>query len=111
MCARDSFFHYPERSGSVLTEQIPDVNMLHVMKIIETKVYQFDELPEPAKEKARDWYREASAGDNYFSEAIIEDAQECAKFIGIEISHARGGKGPAIYWSGEAKGLQSNSVR
>ena len=36
------------------------------MRIKETKVYQFDELSDKAKEKARDWWREASAGDGYY---------------------------------------------
>lgn len=70
------------------------------MKIIETKVYQFDELSDAAKEKARDWYRESTAGDNFFSECVLDDAEECAKLIGLTIGRARGGKAPAFYWSG-----------
>ena len=61
------------------------------MRIIETKVFLFDELSE-AKEKARDWYRYASAGDNFFSECVIEDAKQLARLIGINIEN--------IYFSG-----------
>jgi len=35
--------------------------------------HQIDELEGRSKERARDWYRHVSAGDNYFSEFIIED--------------------------------------
>lgn len=30
------------------------------MQTIKTKVYQINELSEPAKEKAREWYREGA---------------------------------------------------
>jgi hypothetical protein len=76
-------------------------------KVIETLVYQFDELSDKAKEKARDWYREASEGDNYFAESIIEDANELATRMGIELGQRAfqtvGGKTryePAVSWSG-----------
>lgn len=76
-------------------------------KIRETVVYQFDELTDDAKEKAREWFREASAGDNYFSENVIEDAAICAAILGINLRTKRvslmgGGTRlkPCIYWSG-----------
>ena len=37
-------------------------------RIKQTTVYQFDELSDAAKEKARDWYREASADDAFWQE-------------------------------------------
>lgn len=62
------------------------------MKIIETKVYKFDELSDKAKEKAREWWRRAQDGDNFWSECVIEDAKEIGKLLGIDIDN--------IYWSG-----------
>ena len=46
------------------------------MRIIETKAFQYDELSDAAKEKARDWYRSASAGDDFWSESVLEDDAE-----------------------------------
>lgn len=70
-------------------------------RTIETTVYKFDELSDKAKEKARDWYRQAGAGDNYFAEEVIEDAAVIAGLLGIELI-TRGTKQPhpIIYWSG-----------
>jgi hypothetical protein len=77
------------------------------MKTIETTVYQFDELSDKAKEKAREWYREASAGDNSSSEGVIEDAETCAELIGItfrkrDVTLYGGGKRQesCVFWSG-----------
>jgi hypothetical protein len=74
---------------------------------IETTVYQFDELSDAAKGKARDWYREASAGDSYFSEYVIDDLVQVAALMGIDIDsrgvNTVGGKTrqePCVYWSG-----------
>ena len=54
------------------------------MRIIETKVYKFEELNEEAKEKARDWFREANDGWTEFA-TILEDAKE----IGLKITALR----------------------
>ena len=77
------------------------------MRTIETKVYQFDELSEAAKEKAREWYRLASEFDNDFTDCVIEDARQCAEFIGITFDtkpvELMGGgtrQDPCVYWSG-----------
>lgn len=71
------------------------------MRTILKTVYTFYELPtESAKENARQWWRNASAGDNYFSECVIEDATRCAEILGIEFGTARHSKAPAVYWSG-----------
>jgi hypothetical protein len=43
------------------------------MKTLELTVYTFDELSEKAKERARDWFREASSSDKWW-EHIYEDA-------------------------------------
>jgi hypothetical protein len=51
------------------------------MKIIETKVYEFDELNDAAKEKARDWYRALPFNGEDAWENVKEDADQ----IGLTI--------------------------
>ena len=69
------------------------------MRIIETKVYTFDELSDRAKEKARDWYRETSAGDNFWAEPVTENFVEVLKACGFDIATIQGRRSePAIYW-------------
>lgn len=53
--------------------------------------YSFDELSDAAKEKAREWFR---SGDDfsYYAKAVIEDAKEIGKIMGIEIEE--------VYYSG-----------
>ena len=72
------------------------------MRIKHTNIYTYAELSDDAKAKARDWYREASAGDDFFAESVTEDFKEAAKACGLELSgrnpNNRGDKG--IYWSG-----------
>jgi hypothetical protein len=47
------------------------------MRDITVTLYQFDELPtDKARERARKWWRDASAGDNTFSECVISEARE-----------------------------------
>lgn len=61
------------------------------MKTIETVVYNFNELDEKAKEKARAWYREG-AFDYEWYDSIYEDATTIAALMGISIDK--------IYFSG-----------
>lgn len=76
-------------------------------RVLEKTVFKFDELSDAAKEKAREWYRRASEGDNFFSESVIEDAATVAALMGIDL-HQRPVKlmsgatryEPAVYWSG-----------
>ena len=77
------------------------------MRTIETTVYQFTELSDAAKEKAREWYRRAQDGDNFFAESVIEDAAQIAEMMGIDLRQRSvrlmgGGTRlePAVYWSG-----------
>lgn len=77
------------------------------MRVIEKTIYQFDELNDAAKEKARQWYRDSSASDTFYADCVIEDAVECAAIIGIEIDHrtwtnpyGHSGKEPKVYFSG-----------
>lgn len=53
--------------------------------VIETTVYQFDELSDNAKAKARDWFREASAGDNFQFEPVVEDFCMIADRLGLSL--------------------------
>ena len=76
-------------------------------RTVHVTLYQFDELPtDAAKEKAREWYREASAGDSFWSESVIEDAETIAGLMGIEFARRTfqtmgGGTGtePRVFWS------------
>lgn len=58
-------------------------------KQIQTTVYEFDELSEAAKEKAREWFR---SGYEFDSEYCIDDAMRIGKLLGLEIEN--------VYWSG-----------
>ena len=57
-----------------------------------TLVYQFDELDEKAKERAREWYRQGNWDDNFWSECVIDDAKEIGTHMGMDIDN--------IYFSG-----------
>jgi hypothetical protein len=70
-------------------------------------VFFFDELTDTAKERARDWYRQAGADDSYWSESVIEDAAQIADILGIDLRQRTvklmgGGtrQEPTVYWSG-----------
>lgn len=60
-------------------------------KQVVSTVYQYSELSEQAKEKAREWYREG-ASDYEWWDATYEDAKTIGKFLGWEIDK--------IYFSG-----------
>jgi len=69
---------------------------------IETTVYNFKELSDDAKEKAREWWREA-AFDHEWYDFTYEDAKNMASLMGIEIDK--------IYFSGfscQGDGAQFN---
>ncbi len=77
------------------------------MQTIQTNVFTFDELDERAKERARDWWREANAGETFQFKYIIDDAAEVLKILGFELKTRdiplMSGKTRAevcIYWSG-----------
>jgi hypothetical protein len=76
-------------------------------KTITKTVYFFKELDDQAKERARDWFREVSAGDNDFADYVIEDAATIADMLGIDLRqrpvklmNGSTRYEPAIYWSG-----------
>lgn len=77
--------------------------------IKETTVYSFDELSDRAKERARDWYREAMSEDfnDTSADCVIEDAARMADLMGINMRtrtvRTMGGstrQEPQVYWSG-----------
>lgn len=43
---------------------------------VQVEIFKFDELSDGAKEKARQWFRECSEGDNSFSDFVIDEAKE-----------------------------------
>ena len=55
------------------------------VETITRNLFQFDELSEEAKEKARDWYREFLYMDDYEFDFVIDDAKAVAALMGIEI--------------------------
>lgn len=72
------------------------------MRVKHVVLFNYDELSDKAKEKARDWYREVCAGDTFFAEYITDTlAPDAAKFLGIKFNKPRHERnGLAIYWSG-----------
>lgn len=77
------------------------------MRTIETKVFQYAELDDDAKEKARDWYR-SGALDYDWWDYMYEHVSTAARLIGIELEYrqAKNQKGepiagqPCIWFSG-----------
>ena len=70
------------------------------MRTETTTLYQFDELSDDAKEKARYWYR-SGALDYEWWDAVYDDAVQCAALLGIDVA-TRGDRRtqPAIFFSG-----------
>jgi hypothetical protein len=55
-----------------------------MLEVICTTVYQFPELSEAAKEKARGWYRELGPHDDWW-EAVYEDFGRVCEILGIRL--------------------------
>ena len=77
------------------------------MRTIETQVFTYSELSDSAKSNARDWYRDSSAGDNFFAECVYDDAAEIGEIIGIDLRRTRKTKEdgsplytPTIFYAG-----------
>ena len=69
------------------------------MRIVETKVYKYEELSDSAKERAREWYLEGGLCYDWWDFGY-EDFCRVAEILGIEISTRRDGKTPEIYFTG-----------
>lgn len=70
-------------------------------------VYQYDELTEDAKDRARQWYREASSGDfvEYQADSVLEDAVRLGNMIGltfqtrtVPLMNGTTRQDPIFYW-------------
>ena len=77
------------------------------MRVVETNVFQYDELDDRAKERAREWYSRHVFEDSYDWEFVYEDAANVAEILGIDLRQRRvqlmgGGHRyePSIYFSG-----------
>lgn len=75
--------------------------------VLEKTVFYFDELSDPAKEKAREWYRQSVFSDSSDWEFVYSDAEEIGEMLGIKIDHraynTAGGHSrfePCIFFSG-----------
>lgn len=55
------------------------------MRTICKDVYKYDELSAGAKSRARDWYREASASDNYVLDEMMDSLKALFKAANIKI--------------------------
>lgn len=56
------------------------------------EVFQFDELDDKAKEKAREWFREGNCEDDHWYEFVFDDAKRIFSLCGFDIDK--------IYFSG-----------
>ena len=73
-------------------------------RTVTSQVYQFDELSDEAKERARQWYRESGGPEDF--EFVIDHAVRVGEALGIEFScqtvklYGGGTRAdPRIYWS------------
>lgn len=73
----------------------------------EKTIFTFDELDVSAKEKAREWWRNAESVLDFWSECVVEDFATICALMGLDIYQRAvktvGGKTryePAVYWSG-----------
>lgn len=53
-------------------------------EVIETTVFQLDELSDAAKERARAWYRGGGFGDDWY-DAVFEDFLRVAEILGLRL--------------------------
>lgn len=56
------------------------------MKTITRTVYDFDELADQAKDRARDWYRQCQDQDQDWADAVIDDFSTIARLLGITLA-------------------------
>lgn len=77
------------------------------MRTVEVKLYQFDELSDKAKDKAREWWRECEAQEFGAHGDIYEPAETAANLLGVTFNtndvRLMSGKTrpePDIRWSG-----------
>jgi hypothetical protein len=76
------------------------------MRTLTTTVYQFNELSDEAKKKAREWWRGCYEFE-FDAECVIDDACDVAELMGLDIRHNPKTRAdgstvwrPSVYWSG-----------
>jgi hypothetical protein len=70
------------------------------MRTISKDVFQYDELNDKAKEKARDWYKQnVACSDSSWFEGVYIQAEAAAVLLGILLDSKRGNM-PTIYFNG-----------
>lgn len=62
------------------------------IETVTREIYQFTELDDDAKEKARDWWRDGFQYDSWWHDDIIDGAKRIGGIMGIDIDH--------VYFSG-----------
>lgn len=65
---------------------------------IEKTVYTYEELSDDAKEAARQWFRDALSGDEWW-DTVYEDADAVASRLGVDFER-KGRNTPCIWFSG-----------
>lgn len=77
------------------------------MKTKTITLYDFDELSDDAKQKARDWLRRCQADDQDWADFTIQDAETICGILGIELDYrsvplmnGKTRREPQIYYSG-----------
>ena len=73
------------------------------MRVVEKTIYQFDELSDAAKDKAREWFRGVLA-DDWGAESVIDYAKHVGALIGFGVNRVcwRGfwSQGDGACWAG-----------
>lgn len=71
------------------------------------EIFQFDELSDKAKEKARGWWRELEQGDTYYSECVVESFETVCNLLGVKLKtrpiplmNGKTREEPCISWRG-----------
>ena len=84
----------------------PDARPITASEVICTTVYQFPELSDTAKEKARSWYRDAAVSDDWW-DAVYDDFERICDILGVNLKtrpvRLMGGgtrQKPCIWFSG-----------
>jgi hypothetical protein len=55
------------------------------MRIEQREIFSFEELDERAKERAREWYRKVSEGDNDWAICVKDDCEIALELLGFKI--------------------------
>lgn len=71
------------------------------MRIKQIELFQYAELSDSAKARARDWLREAMSGDSFFAEHTTEEFTALLSALGFNIkTRAHGAERSTLTWSG-----------